>query len=247
MFFSVLLLRWRFVLVIRSLLHTFFSREALRSAHDVSSAVYLNTGVVFGVVLGLVTVNGLERHEELRHTIEREAYGLRSVIRAGDVLPEGQQHVIQTAVHRYAADVVSSEWQDVAMITRHSEVHINRLWSSLVTMVRQDSVISVGEQLLFDKLSILEEARIERIGLMQEKIKPMVWVILIGGTAFLIIFLAAFDPLSKALHIVLFTSVAATIISLLMLIYYFDHPTNGAMMLDPAPYREVLNLTTLKP
>jgi hypothetical protein len=69
----------------------------------------------------------------------------------------------------------------------------------------------------------------------------MVWIILLGGGALIIFFLVGFDPENPRIHALLFASAAITIVSILLLIYSFDHPTHGALGIDPIPFRIILN------
>lgn len=234
-------------LLCRSWLSRTLSKETLRKAHEVSSTAYLNTGVLYGIVLGLVTVNGLERHVDLNHAIEKEASALLAIARITTMFSSDEATAIKHSVRTYAEHVVSKEWDDDARTLMHSESSLDSMWRTLTVLVQRDSSVSVVEQLLVDKFDVLQQARMERLGLMSEKINTMMWVILVSGGLFMILFLVAFDPLSLAVHAVLFASVAATIASILILIYSFDHPAEGALNIEPTQYQEVVRTLVGQP
>lgn len=233
------------VLAIRNWMYRSLSKETLRKAHEVSSATYLNIGVLYGIVLGLVTVNGLERHADLQHAAEEEASALLSISRVSQLFPTTSANAIRASVHDYAANVVNIEWDDDEARSSHSERHITLLWSELASIIKADSIVDGKEQELITRLNLLQERRMERLGLMKEKVNSMVWTILVAGAILMILFLVAFDPMSTVLHTLLIIAVAGTISTILILIFAFDHPSDGALRISPEAYKSAIQATAL--
>lgn len=233
------------VLAVRKWMYCSLDKETLRKAHEVSSATYLNIGVLYGIVLGLVTVNGLERHADLQHAAEEEASSLLSISRISQLFPTESANAIRASVHDYAANVINVEWDDDESRSIHSEKHITLLWSELATIIKADSVIDGKEQELIARLNLLQERRMERLGLMKEKVNSMVWTILVAGAILMILFLVAFDPMSTALHTLLIIAVAGTISTILVLIFAFDHPTDGALRISPEAFKTAVKTIAL--
>ncbi len=227
-------------MLLRAWIHRTVSKANLKRAHDVSATVYLNTGVLYGIVLGLVTVNGLDRHIGLQDAIEHEAALTLEIGRTADIFDYDHRAVIRNAARGYAEYVLNNEWSDDEHIgLRHDRV-IDSLWNDLAVVLRADKDVSAAESFLMEKISDLVEARMLRIGLMREKISTMVWTILIGGGLLVVFFLVTFDPESTVVHAMLFAAAAVTIVTILILVFSFDHPTHGPLMVEPAPFNVVL-------
>lgn len=229
---------------IRTWIRSRLAADVLHKAHDVSMAVYANTGLLYGIVLGLVTVNGMERHVSLTDAVNQEASCLLSIARVADLFPDADRKAIRSAVQQYANDVATSEFVTDAEEPMQHEVHLDAMWHGLAEMLKADSVISSQERVLLEKLSTLQEVRMVRLGLIGEKIHPMMWSILIGGGVLMVLFLVAFDPLNQRLHTILFVAVSVTITSVLLLVYAYNHPTDGLLKVDPQPFLAVAQSVT---
>ncbi len=228
-------------LLLRTFVHRTVEQSTLKHAHDVSATVYLNVGVLYGVVLGLVTVNSLERHINLHDAIESEAAVLLHIGRIADLFPDEHKTTIKSVVRGYIYHVQQHEWADNVRFHTHFDGQLKSLWSNLVEVINRNQNKQNEEVMLLEQLSDLQEARMRRIGLMREKVSSLLWTILIGGGMLMIFFLVWFDPSSSILHSILFATVTLAIVAILVLLLAFDHPAVGPLGVDTVPYQAILS------
>lgn len=235
------------VMIVRRLFQRWFSSNTIREAHDVSGFVYTNIGVIYAIVVGLMAVHGQERWIQVRETAERESGYILAVGRSAQALhsPAGDE-IVRRAV-AYATSVANDEWDDdtdgpspkarAAMIALWDAVHAMEATSDGAKPASQTTLSAINELML---------CRMSRISLMREHIGPLLWSILLGGGMLLIGFVVFFDPKTERLHTLLTLTVTMSVVSVLLLIFMYEHPTDGVLSLTPESYRSAAELLSTR-
>jgi len=224
---------------LRHLLRAYIGKEQLRKAHDVAAAVYTNVGVVYGLVLGLMAVHGQERWIELRKTSEKESALIVSVGRAAATLNDSLGKNIALRAADYANAVIQTEWEDEHEgASEEGRRTMFALWDAVTEMERSADRDVLAAQTVLDLTNVLDEVRHERIGLMREHIGHLLWVILLGGGILMTIFLVLFAPERDMLHTGMMFAMTLVISTVLMMVFSYEHPTDGVLSLSPEAYMD---------
>lgn len=221
----------------RMLVRRFFTHESLREAHDVSAVVYANIGVVYAIVVGLMAVHGQERYIDLRETSERESARIIAVGRSAQSLnsPLGEKIAKLAAI--YASTVAKYEWNDdMKGPSPQGRKAMLALWDAVHEMEATGDGLKPASQTVLNAVNDLMMDRMSRISLMQDHIGRILWFILLGGGGLLIGFVVLFEPKVDGLHRILTLTVIVSVVSVLLLIFMYEHPTDGALSLTPEAY-----------
>ena len=223
--------------LMRHLVRSVVTKEHLRRTHDVAAVVYANVGVLYSIVLGLMAVHGQERWIDLKHVSEVEASQIIGVGRAAKALGDSAGTAIIEQSIDYAQAVTQTEWtDDLEGPSPEGRQAISSLWSSVMRMERTDDKNALASQVILDITNDVVTSRMERIGLMREHVGALLWTILIGGGVSMTFFLVLFAPERDMLHTVMMFCVTLVVSIVIMLIFSYEHPTDGAMALSPEPY-----------
>jgi hypothetical protein len=231
------------VVFMRRMIHRSVPLDVIREAHEVSAVVYTNLGVIYALVVGLMAVHGQDRWIEVRETAERESGYIIAVGRSAQALhsPAGEE-IVRRAVS-YANAVAESEWDEhqdgPSPAARKAMIG---LWDAVHAMEATTDGSKPASQTTLTALNELMQLRMSRISLMREHIGPLLWTILLGGGVLLIGFLVLFAPKTEQLHSLLTLTVTVSIVCVLLLIFMYEHPTDGVLSLSPEPYRAAANI-----
>lgn len=231
------------VFVARRIAHRLLSTHAIREAHDVSGFVYTNIGVIYAIVVGMMAVHGQERWIEVREIAERESGFILAVGRSAQALhsPAGDEIARRALV--YAKSVANDEWDDDSDgPSPKARAAMIALWDAVHAMESTTDGVKPASQTTLSAMNELMLCRMTRISLMREHISPLLWTILLGGGLLLIGFVVFFDPKTARLHALLTTTVTISVVSVLLLIFMYEHPTDGVLSLSPESYLSAAEL-----
>jgi hypothetical protein len=221
----------------RAILLKRIPNDALRQAHEVSAIVYANIGVVYAIVVGLMAVHGQERWIELKETSERESAHIIAVGRSAQALNSPQGEMIAQRASAYALAVARTEWDDdregPSAEGRHAMIS---LWDAVHAMEAGTDGSKPASQTVLTCVNDLMQNRMSRISLMRDHIGPLLWTVLLGGGILLIGFVLFFDPRTNLLHTALAATLTISVVSVLLLIFMYEHPTDGVLSLTPEAY-----------
>ena len=224
-------------IVFRRISHRTIGVDDLRKSHDVAGIVYANVAVLYSIVLGLMAVHGQDRWIDIRETAEREGALIASVGRSAAMLNDEAGAHIQRAAAAYAESVIEYEWDDDEDgAAPETQAALEHLWDIVQSMERTPDRDVLASQTVLVSANDLVETRMKRLSLMREHVGPLLWTILLGGGLTMIAFLLLFAPERPILHTMFLMAVSLVVSTVLMLIFSFEHPTDGALALSPEAY-----------
>lgn len=221
----------------RMLYHMRIKPESIRRSHDVSAAVYAILGVLYGIILGFITIQSQERWLELRDVREKEAAVIISIGEIAKTLSESSSRSIIQAITVYARKVAETEWDDDREASPEGALAIRNVVKCIVTMESTTDRNLLASQTLLQLSSDLIGTRVLRLNLLREHIGSMLWLIMILGGIIMTAFLLLFAPENVFMHTAMIFIVASLIISVLFLVYSYEHPTDGPFVISADPYQ----------
>jgi hypothetical protein len=217
--------------------------EILRRHHEIGSAVFLQIGVIFAVLLAFVFNEVWTQYNTAANAINRECGNLRGAAILATGLPAPVRQQIIGKIDDYVHDIIELEWP--AMRTGNANDVVTEafkdLWIYVVTLdAREPTVATIRNQIL-PLLSDVHQNRATRIFEMVHKVPGLLWALLITLASVLVGFLLCFgvDSIkSQVMFTAIFTSSTTFV---LVLVYLLDFPFAGALRIQPSDFQMTLH------
>ncbi len=100
--------------LVTMILQSFVAIDLRRKHHDVGSAVFLQLGVVFAVLLAFVFDEAWTQYNEAARAIDLEVGAMHGVGMIGATLPPADAQAILTKEQSYLVSVAFQEWPVMA-------------------------------------------------------------------------------------------------------------------------------------
>jgi hypothetical protein len=222
--------------------HRFVNVEHRRRHHDVGSVVFMQLGVVFGVLLGFVFSEVWTEYDEASKAINFEVGALHGAAILAATLPPDHARQVLSAEQAYIESVVNDEWPVMArQRTEFAKTDdlLKRLLQSVVVLRPGDSQGDVRKGAILSLLTDAHKQRETRIYQAANGIPPPLWSVLIGLTAMLALFVSLSAIENTATAFAVSASFTAGTTSILMLARLLDFPFEGALALPPTDFAHV--------
>jgi hypothetical protein len=217
----------------------FIESTSLKSHHDVTDPLSQVVAVMFAILLGFMISNSLQRFEGARSTVQQEAASLADVFNFAGGLQEQDKREVRRLSILYADQIISEEWpllgkRDVSFSTIRT---YRALWAECVTYKPKNQRESNVHQAMLSSLTAMSDARRLRIEALHNGLPPALWCVLLLGGMATIVFTYFFGAQNTRLQVVM-TSMVTFVISLnVFLLYTFDDPFEGDVMVSPTAFK----------
>ncbi len=200
-------------------------------------------GLVYAVLLGLLTVATFQNTKDLQDDIGREASDLSTIYRSTDGYPEPARGQLQAELRDYTHYVIDKDWPahrkgTVPMGGEH------RLAVIRSTLMSYEPVTKTQELLQSELLRYLDAmtvAREQRLATVTASIPRVLWYVVFIGAFLMIAFLWMLH-MELMPQIVLGGTTAFFLGIMIFLIYAMDRPLQGAVSVPPEFFRSVYDL-----
>jgi hypothetical protein len=216
--------------------------EALRHHHEVGSAVFLQLGVIYAVLLAFVFNEVWSEYNTAADAINQECGSLHGVSILATSLPPAAGTPIELALRKYLAAVIESEWP--AMQRREASARARQdfeaLWHGVADRDATKGIDDPTRSQLMAELSSAHRWRETRLFQMTLHVPGLMWVLLIGLGAILIGFLLCFGIVYVGSQVMFTATFAASIALVLAVVHCLDFPFEGALRLPPTDFQATL-------
>jgi hypothetical protein len=230
---------------------TYFLRKSKSPDEVEGSENNTLSGQVFGIVGGLhavliafILIGLLDNANSASDESYREAGGLIAVDWAAKSLPADARVKIQQLTRAYATTVSEKEWPRMA----DGEKVEKPGWTQLEQLSTVVSGVEVSEdwqksrqQEATEKLWDVYEARQERLNAVNNGgVSPVIWFALALGTLLTVGLPLLFGGTKLRTHIIVVSTLTATLTLLLFAIYQLQNPFTGGAAVGPDAFQSVL-------
>lgn len=231
------------------LVRTRVNLDALRRHHEVGSAVFLQLGVVYAVLLAFVFIQVWGQYNEAANAIDQECGALHGAAILASTLPQPMRHAILSAEAAYLRDVIDKEWP--AMRRGEESVATRQEFETMLAEAAAPALEGRALAARTQILSLLTRAHAFRETRMFQAnlaVPTIFWVLLVAFGVVLTGFLLCFG-MANIWSQVAFTAVFAGLIAfVLLLVALMNYPFGGALRLRPGDYQKALqNVQALHP
>ncbi len=232
--------------VLSWLTRRFIHIDVLRRHHEIGSAVFLQLGVIFAVLLAFVFSEVWNEYVMAANAIDQECGNLSGVAILVRELPPSLRQPLETLVQRYLTDVVDSEWPAMTELRQSiaASQSFQALWGRVASLdMQQAGTVAIRDQIL-SLLSQAHQNRETRLFEMAQSVPYLLWTLLIGFAVVLVGFLLCFG-IEYVVSQVIFTALFATSVAfVLVIVHLLDYPFSGALRLPPTSFQTTLQEIT---
>ena len=200
-------------------------------------------GLVYAVLLGLLTVATFQNTKDVQDDISREASDLSTIYRIAEGYPEPLRSGVKSELRDYTHYVLEKDWPahrkgKVLMGGEHRLVVIR------ATLMSYEPATKTQEQLQNELLRYLDGmmvAREQRLTAVTASIPQVLWYVVFIGAFLMIAFLWMLH-MDLVSQIILGGITAFFLGIMIFLIYAMDRPLRGAVSIPPDSFRSVYDL-----
>jgi hypothetical protein len=216
--------------------------DVLKSHHEVGSAVFLQIGVVFAVMLAFVFSEVWSEYNSAQTAMDQECGALNGVVMLSAALPEPARQKIKPALITYVGQVLHAEFR--SMLNRSAspaaEDAFQALWVTAATLPVQAAGEATIRAQIMSLLSTAHQNRDVRLFLMIRSVPPLLWLLLISFVTVLIGFLLCFG-VDYIVSQMLFTGIFGSCMAfILVMVHLLDFPFEGALRLPSTAFAETI-------
>lgn len=225
-------------------LHKFFIFHRLKNDDNVLTAnVAQLIGIIYGVLIGFIWLYLIGLNDHASRSALNEGTSAANFYRATKWLKQPEQSEIQALLKEYITNVINVEWPEMS---RAGDIHSGNMVviDNISMKLKNYPIITKADEVtitnLLSELRTLYTARQDRILISQTELGPNIWIVILLGTALIILINYAFK-VNFGLH--LFGIVAFSLMagSVLFLLVTLDRPFQGEFVVQPSALQEVLN------
>jgi hypothetical protein len=217
--------------------------DVLRRHHEVGSAVFLQLGVVFAVLLAFVFSEVWSEYNSAATAMDHECGALNGVVMLSMALPEPVRQQMKPALANYVGQVLSVEFPSMLHRTPspNAENAFQALWVLTAGLPKQTGVDAAVSGQLNALMATAHEYRDIRLFLMIRSVPLLLWLLLVSFVVVLVGFLLCFG-VEYIISQMLFTGIFAAFMAfILMMVELLDFPFEGALRLPSNVFQETIH------
>lgn len=221
----------------------FVGLEVRRRHYDVGSAVFLQLGVIYAVLVAFVFSEVWGEYNTAKQAINAECGALHGSAMLARGLPGEAGAPFERAVAAYVSTVIAQEWPLMAR-RQVSAAAIEAMQAMLSAAARIETAQPGNPGLRDQILSQLASAHAQRetrLFQMAQGIPALLWAMLIFYTAVLAGFVVFAGAERVALHVLLAALFAGCTVLMLVVIRMLDYPFESALALGPVDFQTTLD------
>lgn len=198
--------------------------------------------VFYAVLLAFIAIAVWESFGKAGQIAAHEASLTGDIYYDAQTMPEPLRAELTQSIHDYVGVVLHEEWPAMALGAEYGEagwVPLRAAHEALARFRTTDPIQAAQFSELLNRLNSLYDARRERILASEERLQPVVWGIVLWGLVLTVGFTYLFGMSSFRMHLLMTSSVAASIGLVVVLIVAFDYPFRGEVQVSPEAFEQV--------
>jgi Protein of unknown function (DUF4239) len=233
--------------MVSTLVHHRVHVDIRRRHQEVGTAIFLQLGVIFAVLLAFVFSEVWSDYNAAASSIELECSALEGAAVLASALPPAQALPVLKAEQAYVDGVIHEEWP-LMFSARSENVDVDdMLHTAIVTTARLHPADAADLGLRQQILAYLEQAHTQRtIRTFQlgSGVPTFLWGLLITFGVVLAVFVSMAGVESGRALASFSVTFAAAVAAILVLIHLLDYPFEGALALPPGHFVYTLQKIT---
>ena len=216
--------------------------ELRRRHHETGSAIFLQLGVIYAVLLAFVFSETWSQYTVADQAINAECAGLHASAMLAHDLDEKAGERFGRSVEAYLRAVIGTEWPLMARHRASDEARrdIGAMMDEAARIEGTSPRVSLVRGEIMTQLATAHAQRETRLFQMDQGIPAPLWALLIAFSAVLVGFVMLAGVEYAALLALFAATFSAWIASTLVMIRMLDYPFQGALALGPGDFVKTL-------
>jgi len=212
-------------------------------ANDVVIFAAANYGLVYAVLLGLLTVATFQTTKDLQDHLGQEASILATIYSSAAGYPEPLRSELRSQLRDYTRYVIEKDWPAYrqAWVPIGGEHRLQVIRQTLLSFEPKTKTEEALHSEVLRYLDAMTASREERLSAVDAAIPGVLWYVVIIGAFITIVFLWMIH-MDLAPQILLGGITAFFLGIMTFLIYAMDHPLQNAVGISAAPFQSVYDL-----
>jgi Protein of unknown function (DUF4239) len=201
------------------------------------------TGMLYGLLLGLVAVATWENFDAANALASKEAVAVAALYQDVSSFPEPSRHVLQNHLETYLRYLIDVAWpaHQVGEIPRGGTLILAKFQGALGAFEPNNLSQQVHLAEALSAFNVLVEARRMRMDSVNTGLPSVFWVVILAGAALSIAFTYAVHVASMKAHMILTGMFAVFVALMIFLLVALDNPFRGELSVSADSYRLVLD------
>jgi hypothetical protein len=210
----------------------------LKIHHDVTDPLSQVVGMMFAVLLGFMVSDAMQRFEEARSTVQQEAASLADIFNLAGGLPKQDRDDLRGLCIKYADQIITEEWPLLAQkkISVSTIRTYRAIWQDCIMYQPKAQGDSNIQQVMLNALTAMSDARRLRIEALHNGLPFALWWVLVAGGLATVVFTYFFGVKNIKLQVVMTAIVTLVICLNIFLLYSYDDPFSGDVMVHPTAF-----------
>jgi hypothetical protein len=211
-----------------------------RQANDVVIFVAANYGLLYAVLLGLLTVATFQTTKDLQDHIADEASSLSTMYHSADGYPEPLRSQLKSELRDYTHYVIEKDWpaHRQARTPQGGEHRLQAIRESLFSFEPASKTQEVLHGEIIREFNAMNVSREQRLSAVSSAMPAVLWyVVLLGGVLTLLFLWMIHMDFIPQIFLGVLTALFLGIMT--FLIFAMDRPFQGAISVGPEPFQSV--------
>jgi hypothetical protein len=204
-------------------------------------------GVTYGLLLAFLVVTLWTDLQNAQQTVQDEANDLINLYELSYGLPEAAAPAdLRGQIRSYARLLTDDEWP---VLGRHessprADAAISALWR---TYLRLEPTLGAANRSYSESVELLadlQSARNRRVNAARNLVPAVLWIVLLGGVALMIVTVWFTGPEDLRTHLMMAAVLGISLASILFLIRAFNNPFQGEVRVNADPIERALEQFT---
>jgi len=232
---------WLGILVVHPLMRRLLHRK--QPSNELIIHIAGTFGLIYAVLLGLLTVATFQNTKDLQDNIGREASSLSTIYRSTDGYPEPLRTELKAELRDYTHYIIDKDWpaHRRGIVPMGGEHRLKVIRSTLMSYEPTTKTQEVQHTELLRYLDAMTVSREQRPATVTAAIPPVLWYVVVIGALLTIAFLWMLQ-MDLMPQIMLGGITAFFLGIMIFLIYAMDHPLQGAVSVPPDSFKSVYDL-----
>jgi len=213
-----------------------------RQVNDVVIFVAANYGLVYAVLLGLLTVATFQTTKDLQDHIAQEASSLSTLYNSAEGYPESARSELRSELRDYTHYVIEKDWpaQRKGLTPIGGDHRLQAIRQTLFSFEPTTKTQEVLHGEVMREFNVMSAAREERLSAVSSAMPAVLWYVVIIGAVSTIVFLWMIHM--ELIPQIVLGGVTALFLGVMTFLIYADHPLQGAVSIGSGPYQSVYDL-----
>jgi hypothetical protein len=221
--------------------HHWVSVHVRRAHNDVAGFIYAVLGVMYAILVALVTIVVWERFDSASSNVDLEATNLYNIYHNVDAFSDPYRSDVQGIVKAYVQTTIDEEWPLLARGTfsRHAEDLAGELGSAIDRLPVTNAAEQVKLDHLMGEYESMASQRQLRIFEGSAGLHPLIWILLVCGAIVTIGFTYFFGIDNVWAHVAMIAAITFVISGTLFVILQVNDPFAGSVSVSTEALRRV--------